>query len=416
MATSTARSLLPGWSRRDWRETGLLLGVIAAMHVVGFGALIATVGRHSYSLGTTTFGVGLGITAYTLGMRHAFDADHIAAIDNTTRKLMAEGRRPKSVGFWFALGHSTTVFGLAVLVAAGARAVGTLTSEGSTTHQVLGLVSTLSSGGFLYLIGIANLLALSGIVRVFTRLRRGELDERQLEQHLAPHGFVVRVLRPLLRAINRPGQMFPVGMVLGLGFDTATEVTLLVLAGTGALAGVPWYVILLLPLLFASGMSLLDTLDGLFMHVAYDWAFARPVRRIYYNLVITGLSAAVAMLIGSIELIGVLHDKAGLADPVTGWISRISLNNVGFVVVGLFLAVWIAAVTFWRLGRVEQRWTQPVAQEDGEEDASHLLAAQTSAGGTATRSERDRQGRHRDQGADDADDKGADRQAGRSVI
>ena len=270
---------------------------------------------------------------------------------------MAEGRRPKSVGFWFALGHSTTVFGLAALVAAGARAVGTLTSEGSTTHQVLGLVSTLGSGGFLYLIGIANLLALAGIVRVFTGLRRGELDDRKLAHHLEARGVVVRVLGPLLRAISRPGQMFPVGVLLGLGFDTATEVTLLVLAGAGAVVGVPWYAILVLPLLFASGMSLLDTLDGLFMNVAYDWAFARPVRRVYYNLVITGLSAGVALLIGSIELIGVLHDKAGLSDPVTGWISGISLNDVGFVVVGLFVAVWAAAIGYWRLARVEQRWT-----------------------------------------------------------
>ena len=368
MAASVAspRSFLPGWSRRDRRETALLLGVIAVMHVVAFGALIATVGRHSYDLGATTFGVGLGLTAYTLGMRHAFDADHIAAIDNTTRKLMAEGRRPKSVGFWFALGHSTTVFALAALVAAGAHVVGMLTSDGSTTHQVLGLVSTLSSGAFLYLIGVANLLALSGITRVIPRLRRGELDERQLEQHLESRGVVVRVLRPLLRAISRPGQMFPVGLLLGLGFDTFTEISLLVLAGTGAVAGVPWYVLLILPLLFASGMTLLDTLDGLFMNVAYDWAFARPVRRIYYNLVITGLSAAVALLIGTIELVGVLHDRAGLTDPVTGWIARISLDDVGFVVVGLFVAVWTAAVTYWRLGRVEQRWAPSQHPRDDE--------------------------------------------------
>jgi high-affinity nickel-transport protein len=289
-------------------------------------------------------------------MRHAFDADHIAAIDNTTRKFMAEGRRPKSVGFWFALGHSATVFGLAALVAAGARVVTTLTSARSTTHETLGLVSTVSSGAFLYLIGAVNLLALGGIVRVFAGLRRGEVDEGQLEHQLQVRGVVMRVLGPLTRAITRPGQMFPVGLVLGLGFDTATEVTLLVLAGTGAVAGVPWYVLLVLPLLFASGMSLLDTLDGLFMNVAYDWAFARPVRRVYYNLVITGLSASVALLIGSIELIGVLHDQAGLTDPVTGWISSISLNNVGFVVVGLFVIVWAAAIGYWRLARVEERW------------------------------------------------------------
>jgi nickel/cobalt transporter (NiCoT) family protein len=359
------RALVPGWSRRDWRETGVLLGVLAVLHVVGFGALFATVGRHSYDLGSQTFGIGLGLTAYVLGMRHAFDADHIAAIDNTTRKLMAEGGRPKTVGFWFALGHSATVFGLAALVAGGAKVVTTLTADSSATHQTLGLVSTISSGAFLYLIGAANLLALGGIARVFAGLRRGELDEQELAQRLEARGVVVRVLRPLLRAISRPVQMFPVGLLLGLGFDTATEVTLLALAGTGAVTGVPWYVLLVLPLLFASGMSLLDTLDGLFMNVAYDWAFARPVRRIYYNLVITGLSAAVALLVGSIELIGVLHDKAGFTDPVTGWISRIGLDSVGFVVVGLFVAVWAGAVSYWRWGRVEERWSPgPAAAGD----------------------------------------------------
>jgi len=351
-----------GWDRADRRGVALVLTPVALLHVLGAGLLALVVARGDhYELGTQTIGVGLGVTAYVLGMRHAFDADHIAAIDNTTRKLMADGRRPKSVGFWFAAGHSTTVFALAALVAAGAHVVGTLTSDGSGTHRTLGLVSTISSGGFLYLIGAVNLLALAGIVRLFRALRAGRLDAAVLGDGLPSGAVLARLLGRVVRAIRRPDQMFAVGLLFGLGFDTATEVALLVLAGSGAAAGVPWYALLVLPLLFAAGMTLLDSLDGLFMHVAYDWAFASPVRRIYYNLVITGLSAVVALLVGSIELIGLLHTKAGLTDPFTGWVASVSLDDVGFVVVGLFVVVWAAAVAVWRWGRVEQRWSVPRA-------------------------------------------------------
>jgi len=351
------KTMITTWTRADWLQAGLLLGFIAVMHVVAFGVLFGAVGPGHYQLGTKIFGVGLGITAYTYGLRHAFDADHIAAIDNTTRKLRGEGRRPKSVGFWFAMGHSTIVAGMAALVAAGAHIVGALTSGSSTANQTLGIIGTGVGGSFLYVIAILNLVALTGIVRVFRAMRGGELDEARLETHLQNRGFMNRILGRLTRTITRPGQMYPVGVLFGLGFDTATEVALLVLAGTGAASGLPWYAIMVLPLLFACGMSLLDCLDGLFMSVAYDWAFLNPVRKVYYNISITGLSVAVAFLVGTIELVSVLHDNAGWVNPVTTWISGIDLNNVGFIVVGLFVATWAVALGYWRIAKVEERWT-----------------------------------------------------------
>ncbi len=344
--------------RQDWVRAGGLLLVIAGLHVVAWGILILLVVPRHFTVGTQAFGFGLGVTAYTLGLRHAFDADHIAAIDNTTRKLMADGKRSVSAGFWFALGHSTVVVVLATLISMGSHLVSTLSSDDSGTHQTLGLVGTSVSGLFLYLIALLNLLALVGILRVWRTARRGEFDEAALERQLDSRGLFNRYLGRLTRAVTRPWQMYPIGLLFGLGFGTATEVMLLVLAGDGATHGLPWYAVLVLPLLFASGMTLLDTLDGTVMNFAYDWAFARPVRKIFYNVTITGLSVAVAAVIGTIELVGVLHDDLGLSDPVTGWIADLDLNNVGFVVVGLFVAVWGIAVLYWRLAKVEQRWDQ----------------------------------------------------------
>nr|WP_240325262.1 HoxN/HupN/NixA family nickel/cobalt transporter [Amycolatopsis thermalba] len=343
--------------RQDTYRTGLLLLAIVVLHAVAFGILALLVVPGHYAVGTQVFGFGLGLTAYTLGMRHAFDADHIAAIDNTTRKLMAEGQRPLSVGFWFALGHSTVVVVLAVLVAIGAKGILSWTEDGSSAHRVLGLISTGASGGFLYLIGILNLVALIGIWKVWRELRRGRFDEAELEARLDSRGFVNRFLGRLTRSIRRPGQMYLVGLLFGVGFDTATEVLLLPLAGSGAAAGLPWYAILCLPLLFAAGMSLFDTLDGTFMNFAYDWAFANPVRKIYYNLTITGLSVAVALVIGTIELVGVARDDLGWSGALIDWIADIELDNVGYIVVGLFVVVWVAAIAYWRLARVEHRWS-----------------------------------------------------------
>ncbi|MEU6812867.1 HoxN/HupN/NixA family nickel/cobalt transporter [Streptomyces sp. NPDC046831] len=344
------------WRREDTLRTAGLMAAIAALHVVAFGILFLLVVPGHYEVGSKAFGIGLGVTAYTLGVRHAFDADHIAAIDNTTRKLMADGKRPVPVGFWFALGHSSVVVVLAVMIAGGTRLAGRVMSEDSPTHQLLGVMGTTIAGTFLYLIAALNLVALAGILRVFRSMRAGTYDETELERHLDSRGFVNRFLGRLTRSISRPGQMYPLGFLFGLGFETATEVTLMVMAGSGAAAGLPWYAILCLPLLFTAGMCLFDTLDGTFMNVAYHWAFSNPVRKVYYNLTITGLSIAVAFFIGTIELVGVVHDRFDLRDDVTGWIAGVDLDSVGYVIVGLFVAVWAVALAYWKVAKVEQRW------------------------------------------------------------
>jgi high-affinity nickel-transport protein len=351
MSMSTFR-----WRREDTLKTAGLIGVILALHVVAFGILFLLVVPEHYQVGSKAFGIGLGVTAYTLGVRHAFDADHIAAIDNTTRKLMADGKRPVSVGFWFALGHSSVVVVMAALVAGGAQLAGTLMNDDSRTHQTLGIVGTTVSGTFLYLIAALNLVALAGILKVFRAMRAGTYDEARLEAHLDARGFMNRILGRLTRSVSRPGQMYPLGFLFGLGFDTATEVTLMVMAGSGAAAGLPWYAVLCLPLLFAAGMSLFDTLDGTFMNFAYQWAFSHPVRKVFYNLTITGLSIAVAFVIGTIELVGVLHDRLDLRDGLTGWVAGLNLDHVGYIIVGLFVVVWAAAIGYWKVARVEERW------------------------------------------------------------
>lgn len=345
------------WTRRDWSQVAVLLGAVVVLHIVGFGTLILAVAPQQYHVGAQAFSVGLGLTAYVLGLRHAFDADHIAAIDNVTRKLAADGNRPKSVGFWFALGHSAMVVILALLVVGAARTAGVLLDDSSPTRHTLGIAGTLASGGFLYLIAIVNLVALVAVWRVFRAMRRGRLDERELERHLESRGVVARALRPVMRRINRPGQMFAVGLLFGLGFDTASEVALLALAGTGAAAGVPWYAILTLPVLFAAGMSLMDSIDGLFMSAAYDWAFANQTRKIAYNLVITALSVAVAGVIGTVELVSVLHDDLGWTNRVSEWVSTMSLDGAGFAIVALFAVTWLTALAVWRLRSGRRRLT-----------------------------------------------------------
>jgi high-affinity nickel-transport protein len=342
---------------REWVNAAGISAAVVGLHVLGWGVLLAIVVPHRYSIGTQTFGVGIGLTAYTLGARHAFDADHISAIDNTTRKLMADGKRPISTGFWFSLGHSTVVFVLSLLLALGVRAiVGPVKNGGSSLHQVTNLIGTGVSGVFLYLIAAINLVVLIGIMRVFKGLRQGRFDEQALEAHLNERGFVNRIFGRLMRSIRTPGQMYGVGLLFGLGFDTATEVAFLVLAGTGAASGLPWYAILCLPVLFAAGMSLLDTIDGSFMNFAYGWAFSNPVRKVYYNITITGLSVAVALLIGTAELAGLLGQEFRLGGPFWSWVEGLNINTLGFFIVGLFVATWAAALFIWRALRLEHRF------------------------------------------------------------
>ncbi|WP_374118512.1 HoxN/HupN/NixA family nickel/cobalt transporter [Streptomyces sp. 8L] len=345
-------------SRKEWSRLGGMAAFIIALHVIGWFTLVAIVAPEHYSLGTKSFGVGIGVTAYTLGMRHAFDADHIAAIDNTTRKLMGEGKRPLSVGFWFSLGHSSIVFALAFLLALGLKALaGPVQNDNSSLHNATGIIGTSVSGAFLYLIATINIVLLVGIWKVFRKMRSGVFDEDALEEQLNKRGLMNRLLGRLMKSISKPWQMYPLGLLFGLGFDTATEIALLVLAGSGAASGLPWYAILCLPVLFAAGMSLLDTIDGSFMNFAYGWAFSKPVRKVYYNLTITGLSVAVAVLIGTVELLGLLSDKLGLHGAFWDWVGGLDLNIVGFVIVGLFFVTWLVAMAIWKFGRIEEKWT-----------------------------------------------------------
>jgi nickel/cobalt transporter (NiCoT) family protein len=349
-------------TRAEWRTVTLMTAVVVGLHVVGFFILIAVVAPHHYRLGSSgAFTVGLGLTAYTLGLRHAFDADHISAIDNTTRKLMAERKRPLSVGFFFSLGHSTIVFALALLFAAGFRALsGQVRSDSSNLHQLTGVIGTGVSGGFLYVIAILNLAILVGILRVFGEMRHGRYDAAELERQLNTRGLMNRFYGRFTKAVKEPWQMYPIGMLFGLGFDTATEVALLFLAAGAAGAGLPFYAILCLPILFAAGMSLLDTIDGSFMNFAYGWAFSKPVRKIYYNITITGLSVALALIVGTIELLGLAVGELGLKGGFWVWVSHINLNALGYVIAGLFVITWGVALLVWRLCRIEERWSAQV--------------------------------------------------------
>jgi high-affinity nickel-transport protein len=356
------RQALRALDRGQRRTLAMMALVVAGLHVLGLLTLLALVAPRHYHLGSGgAFTIGIGVTAYTLGLRHAFDADHISAIDNTTRKLMSEGKRPLSVGFWFSLGHSTIVFALAFLLAIGVRALaGPVKTDHSSLHQVTGWIGTLVSGGFLYVIAALNVVILLGIVKVFREMRTGAYDEAALEERLNSRGLMNRFFGGVTKRIGSSQQMYPVGVLFGLGFDTATEVALLVLAGGAAGAGLPWYAILCLPTLFAAGMSLMDTIDGSFMNFAYGWAFSKPVRKVYYNITITGLSVAVALVIGTIELGGLIAENLNLSGPFWAWFEGIDINFLGFVIVGMFVATWAIALAVWRLGHIEERWSADV--------------------------------------------------------
>jgi nickel/cobalt transporter (NiCoT) family protein len=351
------RSLDPG----QRRSLAFMAVAVAGLHVAGFALLIGVVAPRHFVLGRSgAFAIGTGVTAYVLGLRHAFDADHIAAIDNTTRKLMAEGKRPMSVGFWFSLGHSTIVFALALLFAVGVRALGGEVRSGASTLHGLGTwIGTGVSGTFLYVIAGLNLVVLWGVLKVFREMRGGRYDEQQLEAQLQRRGLMSRFFARVGDSISAPWQMYPLGLLFGLGFDTATEIALLFLAAGAAGTGLPFYAILCLPLLFAAGMSLLDAIDGSFMNFVYGWAFSKPVRKVFYNLTITALSVAVALIIGTIELSGLLAGKLGAQGSFWTWWENIDINTLGMIIAGLFGATWVLALAIWRFGRIEERWEVP---------------------------------------------------------
>jgi high-affinity nickel-transport protein len=344
-------------------ERGRLTGmaaVIVALNAAGWGIFVFTVLPHHFRYDKLGVGLGVAITAWTLGLRHAFDADHISAIDNVTRKLMADGRRPLGTGFFFALGHSAVMVIVGAGISLAARAVfGAVVNPGSAFETVGGIVGTLLAASFLYLIAALNLVVLAGIARVFRDMRRGRYSEDELERQLQARGLMYRFFGRFTRSISHTWQMFFVGLMFGIGFDTATEVVLLAAAVYAATSGLPFYAVLALPLLFAGGMTLFDTLDGCFMNFAYGWAFARPVRKVYYNLVITGLSVAAAFLIGTVELLGVLTAELHLHGLFWDFMAGFDINKAGFTIAGLFAVTWAVALAVWHFARIDSRWAPP---------------------------------------------------------
>ncbi len=358
------------------RRVVLMYASIVALHALGFFVFIAFVVPAHYK----GLGIGVSVLAYTLGLRHAFDADHISAIDNTTRKVMNERQgtgkpRPLCFGYFFSLGHSTIVVAMGVgIIIAEKTVFAAVSSNGSGLERFGGLFGTLVSATFLFLIGAMNLVILAGIVRVFRAMRRGDYDEAELERQLENRGFFYRFFGRWMRAIDKEWKMYPVGVVFGMGFDTATEVLLLGTTAFLAAQHLPWYAIICLPILFTAGMSVMDTSDGIFMNLAYGWAFFNPVRKVYYNLAITGLSVAICFLIGGIETLSLIpYEIKGISQHhgFWGFMYNFNINTAGFAIVGLFILTWTGAVLIWRYGRIEERWgarlqagqRQPAARE-----------------------------------------------------
>jgi high-affinity nickel-transport protein len=292
--------------------------------------------------------LGTALLAYTFGLRHAFDADHIAAIDNVVRKLMQEGKAPNSVGFFFSLGHSSIVVLASIAIAATAAA---LQGQLDEFHRIGGIIGTAVSAVFLLVIGLANLLILKGVWAAFTRARRGErIVDEDLDALLAGRGFFARIFRPMFKVVTRSWQMYPIGFLFGLGFDTATEIGLLGISATQAAQGMSFWTILVFPALFTAGMSLLDTTDSVLMTGAYGWAFVKPIRKLWYNLTITAASVVVALFIGGMEALGLISDKLGLAGGFWDFVGAMNDNlaNFGYAVVGIFIASWIVSTVVYR--------------------------------------------------------------------
>ena len=371
--TARLRIIRDSLSTLEWTRLTGMFAFIIAINVVGWLIFILYVLPHHFDYkgvgGSRGLGVGLGVavTAWLLGFRHAFDADHISCIDNTTRKLMADGKRPLGTGFFFSFGHSTVIVAVGVGITFAARAVfGAMVNPNSAYETAGGAIGTLLSAGFLYLIAVLNLIVLAGIFKVFREMRSGAYNEAELEAQLQARGLMYRFFGRFMRSINHTWQLYFVGLVFGIGFDTTTEVVLLAATAYAAIQGLPFFAVLALPFMFSGGMMLFDTLDGCFMNFAYGWAFARPVRKVYYNLVITGLSIGAAFIIGTIEILGILTTEFHLNGAFWDAMANFNINIAGFCIAGLFVLVWAVALTYWRVGKVEDRWSATVAAESSQ--------------------------------------------------
>jgi high-affinity nickel-transport protein len=344
VSTRRPRSPWSALARVERRQLAVMAAAVVALHLVGWGVLLAVVVPGQYGTPAAPVGIGIGVAAYVLGMRHAFDADHIAAIDNVTRRLLVDSRhRPLSVGFFFSLGHSSVVLGLAAFLAFGIRSVvAPLLAEGSWLHSVSSIAGNASSGLFLVAVGIVN-------IRALVTLRRGGVgDAGQGDAGPASGGAFARWLQRPLGLVSRPRWMYPVGFLFGLGFDTATEIGLLVVAATGAAVGVPWYGVLCLPVLFAAGMVLFDSIDGVFVNFAYGWALADSARKFRYNVVVTSASVGLALGVGGIEIGTALALGLTSRGPLASALDRVDLNLVGVIAVIALALVFLVVLVLRR--------------------------------------------------------------------
>jgi nickel/cobalt transporter (NiCoT) family protein len=336
------------------RDKGLLLALYTTILVVtaiAFGLLFFFAARYgSGNLATSgsTF-AGLGFIVYVFGLRHGLDADHIAAIDNTTRKLLQEKKRPLTVGTWFSLGHSTIVVGLIVVLVFATQAV---TAHLDALRTAGSVVGTSISGVFLFILGLINLIIVVDVYRIFRGLRQGRFNEQELEEQLSQRGFMNRYFGRLFRVVTTPRQIYPIGVLFGLGFDTATEVVLISFAVVLGLT-LPIYVVLVLPLLFTCGMVLVDTTDCLAMSIAYGWAFLKPIRKIYYNLTVTIISVLVAFVIGGVEVLQVMGMELHLQGAFWSYLPSINFATLGALVVAVFVATWLVATAYYRFKRFD---------------------------------------------------------------
>ncbi len=336
------------FSRAEWSRLGFLYGFIGVLHLVGWGTYLHYAAHYPQL-------VGLGFVAYMFGLRHAFDADHISAVDDTVRFMLQKGKQPLGVGFFFSLGHSTVVLVLAIGIAFAATAVKAGLPQ---LRNVGALIGAGVSGGFLWFIGILNLLVLLDILKVWQTAKKGTHSHAHLEALLQKRGLLNRLFGGRLQKLmNHSWQMYPLGLLFGLGFDTASEVGLLAMTAGASAGNMPLTAVLCLPVLFAAGMTVMDTTDGVLMSKAYNWAFINPLRKIFYNIATTGLSVAVALVIGTIELLQVLIGMMDLHGAFFDFVANLNFGILGYLIVGMFLLAWAASVAYWKFGRIEQRYS-----------------------------------------------------------
>lgn len=318
--------------------------IVVALHITGITLLLINARKYPQI-------IGFGFLAYTLGLRHAFDADHIAAIDNTVRKLVQQKKDPTGVGFFFSIGHSSVVFIMALITAFSMKWAQNNIPQ---IKEIGSLIGTTVSGIFLILIGVLNLYIWFDIYKIFVGTRRGKFNEEHLDELLLNRGFISRFLGSFYNFINKSWHVYPLGFLFGLGFDTASEVALLAVSANAATQSVPFTVVIALPIIFASGMSLMDTADGIFMTTAYNWAFSTPIRKIYYNLSVTGISVVAALFIGFIELAQILTPKLGLNSGLWKWIQNLNFGSIGYLLVILFIISWGVSYLMWKMLRLEK--------------------------------------------------------------